>query len=626
MISFFTPRLHAAALPTVVAVIVSVFVSCASPSAERTAATDPPSGALASVSSAPVASAEPPRRRSPERAATPGPSGAGSLEGAPPVPLVPAPLPSAAPSPYPDRIVLTWSQDPSSSLSVSWRTDTSVRESVAQIAVAKAEPSFSRTARTVSANTETFPSHRLAGETVEAHYHTVTFEGLEPGMQYAYRVGDGTHWSEWFHARTGSAEADPFSFIYFGDAQNGIRSHWSRAIRAAYTRAPEAAFLVHAGDLVDRAHRNVEWGQWSAAGGWVQSMRPNIAVPGNHEYDAVGDARMVEQTLALKATRADDDSRLTGAVVLPGGDEVPFEATRDEEAGDAWVGTWSYQIAGSAYQGTLQLTGSSGALGGALVDDTGTRRDLRDLSVAGNRLEASFSIEMPQEGQQELSLHWRPQFALPENGPKGMEETVYYLDYQGMRVIALNSNLRDSTRLRRQTEWLSSVLEDTDARWVVATFHHPLFSSSQGRDNPALREAWKPLFDKHQVDLVMQGHDHTYARGHAQNLAQGVNARTPRSGTVYVNSVSGAKMYEIKDDRWQRFDDVEMQRGAENTQLFQVVHVERDTMKYRSYTVTGDLYDAFDLVKRPGDAPNELIERPTDVPAERTHENTVAYE
>jgi hypothetical protein len=37
---------------------------------------------------------------------------------------------------------------------------------------------------------------------------------------YAYRVGDGTHWSEWFHARTAANEPEPFSYIYFGDAQN----------------------------------------------------------------------------------------------------------------------------------------------------------------------------------------------------------------------------------------------------------------------------------------------------------------------------------------------------------------------------------------------------------------------
>jgi hypothetical protein len=152
-----------------------------------------------------------------------------------------------------------------------------------------------------------------------------------------------------------------------------------------------------------------------------------------------------------------------------------------------------------------------------------------------------------------------------------------------------------------------------------------MFSSGEGRNNERLREKWVPLFDEYNVDLVMQGHDHTYARGRrTQNLKQGVNARSPVGGTVYVNSVSGAKMYEIKPDRWEGFDRIEMQRGGENTQLYQVVRVQADTMKYRSYTATGTLYDAFDLVRQP-DGPNRMVERPVAGAPERTHENTLEY-
>ena len=45
-----------------------------------------------------------------------------------------------------------------------------------------------------------------------------------------YRVGDGVNWSEWFHFRTASDRPEPFSFIYFGDAQTDLKSLWSRVI------------------------------------------------------------------------------------------------------------------------------------------------------------------------------------------------------------------------------------------------------------------------------------------------------------------------------------------------------------------------------------------------------------
>jgi 3',5'-cyclic AMP phosphodiesterase CpdA len=271
-------------------------------------------------------------------------------------------------------------------------------------------------------------------------------------------------------------------------------------------------------------------------------------------------------------------------------------------------------------------TGYSATMDDPLSED---EYSLQNVSVTGDTLTGEFLAEFEKQSPRNLSIHWHPQFTLPRNGPKGMKETVYYLDYQGIRVIGLNSNIRDSIRLARQTEWLEATLKEArqreNIRWTVATFHHPMFSSVEGRNDERLREKWTPIFDEYRVDIVLQGHDHTYARGQLRNMRQGVNARSPNGGTVYVNSVSGAKMYEIKSDQWEDFRGITMQRSAENTQLYQVVRVQTDTMKYRSYTATGELYDAFDLV-RPGDGgPSRMIQRPPANSLERTQENTIEY-
>lgn len=541
-----------------------------------------------------------------------------------------AELGSTTPSAYPDRIVLNWSQDPASSLSVTWRTDSTVTDAEAQIAPARAEPSFHAKARTVPAQTTPLPADEVDQDNVRATYHSVTFEDLETDSLYAYRVGDGTHWSEWIHARTAAAEPEPFSFIYLGDAQNNIRSHWSRLIRQAYSGASSVSFMLHAGDLVNNAHRNLEWGHWNEAGGFIQSMVPDVPVPGNHEYE--GYEHWTEQdTFAVEVEAS--GQRLTGTIVEPGGDSEPLEATSADASpsSDAHLaGDWDYNVDNGDYTGTLQIEQGSPGYSARMVTDDGTALPLQNVSVDGNTLTGEFLMEVEKESEEKLSVHWRPQFTLPQNGPEGLEETVYYLDHQGMRVIGLNSEAarNDDGVLATQTEWLASTLreakQDADIRWTVATFHHPMFSSGEGRNNEELRKEWRPIFDEYNVDLVMQGHDHTYARGQTKNMMQGVNARSPAGGTVYVNSVSGAKMYEIKPDRWGRFDGIEMERGAENTQLYQVVRVERDTMRYRSYTATGTPYDAFDLVKRSGE-PNEMIEHGVADTPERTHENTIDY-
>lgn len=505
--------------------------------------------------------------------------------------------PGELPSPFPDRVTLTWSDDPATTLSVTWRTDDSVSSAVAEIAVATADPEFGSTASLVEADTQPLDISGVEHENVASHYHSATFTDLAPGSLYAYRVGDGERWSEWFHARTSTATDEPVSFIYFGDAQNDVRSRWSRAIRAAYQQAPDALFMVHAGDLVNRAHRNLEWGEWHHAGGFIQSMLPSLPVPGNHEYESTSTETVVD-TFAVVAEHT---AGTMDGMVMSSGSQFPiatFSAERedgDEDPADM-AGTWRFTAAGT--EGQLTISGSAPSYEGQLIGPENTELPVTSVTASEDSLTVSFLMEVD-AGSSELSRHWRPGFTLPLNGAPGLEESTYYIDIQGVRIIGLNSPaaLGSPQALQAQTEWLRAVLEENPSKWTVATFHHPIFSSSEGRDNPATREAWKPLFDEYNVDLVLQGHDHTYARGVAENLAQGVSARSPVGGTVYVNSVSGPKMYNLKADGWDAYEPVNLDKSAERTQLFQVIQVDGDVLQFHAYTVTGEQYDAFELKK-----------------------------
>jgi hypothetical protein len=204
-----------------------------------------------------------------------------------------------------------------------------------------------------------------------------------------------------------------------------------------------------------------------------------------------------------------------------------------------------------------------------------------------------------------LSHHWQPQFAFPMNGPSGLEESVYWFDYQGARIISLNSN----ERIDEQCDWLKSVLADANRpKWTIATFHHPIFSAANDRDNEQLRAAWRPILEKHGVDLVLQGHDHSYARSGLggpknANVPEGVRARS--SNTVYVVSVSGPKMYQLQD-RWK------VSREASGVQLFQVIHVAPEQIRYDARLATGELYDSFTLAKGE-DGKSVLVEQVPDV-------------
>lgn len=113
-----------------------------------------------------------------------------------------------------------------------------------------------------------------------------------------------------------------------------------------------------------------------------------------------------------------------------------------------------------------------------------------------------------------------------------------------------------------------------------------------------MRESFKPLFDKYKVDLVLQGHDHTYARG-MENIPMEENGI--KSGTMYVVSVSGPKMTDngVEKKFW-------MEEAGVYTQLYHTITVEGEKLEFRSFTTIGELYDAFDLIKRK-DEINQLV-------------------
>lgn len=67
-------------------------------------------------------------------------------------------------------------------------------------------------------------------------------------------------------------------------------------------------------------------------------------------------------------------------------------------------------------------------------------------------------------------------------------------------------------------------------------------------------------------------------------------SRKHPDGPIYVVSVSGPKMYDIGLQDW-------MDRAGSNTQLYQTITINDDKLTYQSYTVTGEKYDSFDLIK-----------------------------
>ncbi len=191
-----------------------------------------------------------------------------------------------APSLYPDRVVLNLTENPATSVAVTWRTDVSVSEGFCELQPAAEGPVKKEDSKTFKAKTSTIKYEYRDEPVIEANQHSFVFTDLIPGKKYIYRVGAGDYWSEWFEYKAPSA-GDKFSFIYLGDPQNDLKSQWSRVIRAAYSHEPDCGFMLYCGDLINRAGRDVEWHEWFHAGSFIYGMVPQVMTPGNHDYDGL---------------------------------------------------------------------------------------------------------------------------------------------------------------------------------------------------------------------------------------------------------------------------------------------------------------------------------------------------
>jgi acid phosphatase type 7 len=190
---------------------------------------------------------------------------------------------------------------------------------------------------------------------------------------------------------------------------------------------------------------------------------------------------------------------------------------------------------------------------------------------------------------------YRAFFELPDNGPRGIDPDLAYWFEAGDACFAvLDSTLAvwDPDAARRQADWLDETFSRTKARWKIAIFHHPVYPSHPWRDMPALREHWVPVFDKHHVDLVLQGHDHAYQRTYP--LRGHLRANGPDRGTIYVISVSGDKYVDQV-----RRENVEM--GLAGVSTYQTIEIDprADRLSYRAWTEEGRVIDTFEIEKGP---------------------------
>lgn len=189
--------------------------------------------------------------------------------------------------------------------------------------------------------------------------------------------------------------------------------------------------------------------------------------------------------------------------------------------------------------------------------------------------------------------HYYRYFSLPK------PEYYYSFRYGNAEFFSLDTNKTATLKPGgEQYEWLDRKLAESTATWKICFHHHPVYSS----DSDDYGNTWKgksvegdlrvrplmALYEKHNVDVVFNGHIHLYerswpVRGGKVDLKRGIVHITSGGG--------GGKLEEIgPTPTWFKAE-------SKPDYHYCYVTVHEDRFRFKAFDVEGRLFDQFELTK-----------------------------
>ncbi len=186
-----------------------------------------------------------------------------------------------------------------------------------------------------------------------------------------------------------------------------------------------------------------------------------------------------------------------------------------------------------------------------------------------------------------LAANYLHQFAQPQSELREQSELYWSWDYGPVHLVVLNDSPFPFQSVVEQSErdWLDRDLSRANANrmnvpWIVVMHHKGPFSSAlhtEDADVDIVRRAWVPLYAQHEVDLVVNGHDHHFELTYPLDLL-GIRSAPADYGVVYATAgASGADLYVAPARLWTRV--------IESTVNFGMLRVTRGTLRMQGYRV-----------------------------------------
>jgi len=335
-----------------------------------------------------------------------------------------------------------------------------------------------------------------------------------------------------------------------------------------------AFFLFSA--LFLTAAANTAFGQAVVRGPYLQSGTPSSIVV-RWRTDTASDSRVrygtapnqLNSTAQSLLQTTEHEIRITGLapntryyysigttlMTLAGGEDTHYFYTSPTVGSEQPVRIWTF---GDAQEGTVEnrlavrdayynFTAGTRTDIMLLLGDNATTNNIPTDAVYTSKVFGTYSEILRNtpiwstfgnhEGFSSVSLLqtgvYYDAFTFPKNGEAGGApsgtEAYYSFDYANIHFICLNSHDIPRQDFGAMMTWLRADLAQNQQKWTIAYWHHPPYSrgshdSDDSRlppDTPdsstsirEMREIALPILENAGVDLVLNGHSHTYERSY----------------------------------------------------------------------------------------------------------------
>ncbi len=127
-----------------------------------------------------------------------------------------------------------------------------------------------------------------------------------------------------------------------------------------------------------------------------------------------------------------------------------------------------------------------------------------------------------------------------------------------------------------QEEWLGKELEASPARWRIAFFHHPVYSSGRRHGgNKSVRRAVERRLVEGQARVVFSGHDHFYER------------LQPQQGILYFVNGAAAKLRKGNISKKSKLT----RCGNDRERSFLYIELDSQELRFEAVSELGHVFD-----------------------------------